>query len=444
MTATLDRAPRFRPSPGFDASRYELGDELGKGGFGTVYACRDRVTGEKLACKVLNRDHVRRRLGKEASKEADIMKMLTSLHHGVIQIADVMEDETYCYIVMEYCSGGSLLEVLKANGAMPEASARMVLGQVAAALAFCHSQRVLHLDLKLDNVFFLEPATDLLYMRDSRPLPYHSSSPRNLLSQGPSSRAGAQAVVPQGLGTPGLIMEGLSSSLEIRTRLADFGMATCLKPGRKVRGDVGSSHFKAPEIVAGERFGLEVDVWSLGVVLCVMLTGTVPFLGTSTGDEEGLNRAILSGQVNFCTARWWGVPEPAQDLVRRMLQVDPAKRITASDVLAHPWLSGAEFPPEKELLPAVACEPAPPTATSGSSHHPKASLGPSPRPMQSEASLPSSGASPSITCTASLPSVHIKPRLSCAALCPRAAGNSAGLCPLNCAVRSSIHRVSVL
>lgn len=433
MTAALgqSRAPRFCPSPEFEA-RYELGKELGKGGFGTVYECRDRDTGEKLACKVLNREHVRRGQGKEASQEASIMQMLTSLHYGVIQIADMIEDDLHTYIVMELCSGGSLLEVLKANGPLPEESARVVLGQVAAALAFCHSHRVLHLDVKPDNIFFLENATEVLYRRGFCLPPHHSNPAQGLLSQTLSSQ-----------GTHGTAPLGVSSSLEIRTRLADFGLATCLKPGKKVRGDVGSSHFKAPEIVAGDRFGLEVDVWSLGVVLCVMLTGAVPFLGASNGDMEGLNKAILSGRINFCTARWWGIPEAAQDLVRRMLQVDPAKRITASDALAHPWLTATEFRATDDLLPTIPCQPVLPTGTGVSAHHGRLSLGPSPRPghARCQASPVSSGSALPVACTLSRPPVH-KQRLRCAPHCPRTAGHPA--LPWAASCRSSIHVLSVL
>lgn len=319
----------FRPSPEFEA-RYELGELLGKGGFGSVYACLDRQTGKKVACKVLNRAHVRRSLGVEASKEVGIMQSLAGEHYGVVQLLDSVEDDLHTYAVMEYCCGKSLLDVLKTHGAMPENSCRVVLGQVAAALAFCHSKRILHLDIKPDNIFFLDTPTDALY----------GSSFSTNLSLAP-----------------------LFSSLDVRARLADFGMATVLKQGKKVRGDVGSPHFKAPEIVSGERFGLEVDVWSLGVVLAVMLTGTVPFLGTSNNDKEGLNKAIASGHVNFGSARWWGVSAEARDLVSRMLTVDPAKRITAAEILSHPWFtSGVSPASEPEILPAIAREQAPTAA----------------------------------------------------------------------------------
>jgi len=125
---------------------------------------------------------------------------------------------------------------------------------------------------------------------------------------------------------------------QIQTKLADFGLSVALQPGEKASGTVGSRWYTAPELVQGRRYGRRVDVWSLGVVLCTMLSGKLPFAGKTHSDDDGLRRAILRGRVNFKQASWEGVSEEAKELIRHMLQVEPSRRLTSFDLLKHPWV----------------------------------------------------------------------------------------------------------
>jgi len=198
-------------------------------------------------------------------------------------------------VVMELCRGGDLFELLKAKGSLPEEGAKVLFRQLASALAFCHSHGVVHRDIKPENIL-LDACGYALYQMHS---PTDTAPP-------------------------------------VQAKLADFGLAAVLGADGVTSGYTGSRYYTAPEMLKGWVYGRGADVWSMGVVLCTMLTGRLPFAGQNKQDVHGLRQSILKGKVNFDQPAWVRVSEPAKDLVRRMLTVDPQARITAQEAVHHP------------------------------------------------------------------------------------------------------------
>lgn len=295
---------------------YTLGRVLGSGSFGAVSECWDRATGESWAVKSISKAQGAMDPGawEDLLTEVRVLGMFRGKPvPGVVQLREALETPTELHLVMECCRGGDLFDLLNAHGPMPEAAARLVFRQLACALRDLHFVGVLHRDIKPENVLFDAPAADALYSM--------------------TTVDSAATVVP-----------------EVQAKLADFGLACVLAPGTKTKGYVGSKRYVAPELVQGRAYGRRADVWSLGVVLCAVLTGRLPFCGRTLDDDQGLRQAICRGRVNFSQACWAGVSEGAKDLVRAMLQVQPAKRLTAFDLVNHPWVLG---------LPASTTEAAP-------------------------------------------------------------------------------------
>jgi serine/threonine protein kinase len=179
---------------------------------------------------------------------------------------------------MEYSDGGNVQEYVKRSTRMPEPMAQRLLLQLVEAVTHCHAQRVCHRDLKLENFVLNKQQTTL--------------------------------------------------------KLIDFGLSVVWAQGKDLFKSYGTPCYTAPEIIGGKRYlGPQVDVWSLGVSLCTMLTGTLPF--QAIGASE-LNRRILRGQ--FMLPEY--LSAEAADLIRQMLTLSPERRVTLDGIRAHPWLRG--------------------------------------------------------------------------------------------------------
>lgn len=302
---------------------YELGRMLGDGAFGEVWECRDRATGETLACKVTQKRH-----GQSAAERGMLAQEVSALRlcqgrcPGAIQLVEALETERAVQMVTEICTGGDLCELVRTKGRLPEAAARLVLRQLATALRFCHSHGLVHRDVKPENILFDRPAGELYFYTSAA-----QEAPR------------------------------------VHAKLADFGLSVGLKPGETTSGYAGSHRYAAPEVIQGKAYGRRADVWSLGVVLYVMLSGKLPFSGKTGDDMEGLKRAIAKGKVDLNSYHWRGVSDEAKDLVRSMLQVDPAKRITSFDLVNHPWVVNAGQAQGQSPSTAASPSSAPPVPT---------------------------------------------------------------------------------
>ncbi|OIV95538.1 hypothetical protein TanjilG_10926 [Lupinus angustifolius] len=248
---------------------YSLGKELGRGQFGITHLCTNKVTGQQFACKTIaKRKLVHKEDIEDVRREVQIMHHLTG-QPNIVELKGAYEDKQSVHLVMELCAGGELFDRIIAKGHYTERAAASLLRTIVQIVHTFHSMGVIHRDLKPEN--FL-----LLSKDENAPL-----------------------------------------------KATDFGLSIFYKQGEMFKDIVGSAYYIAPEVLK-RRYGPEVDIWSVGVMLYILLCGVPPF---------------------------WA--EPARDLVSKMLNSDPKQRLTAYEVLNHPWIKEDGEAPDKPLDNAV-------------------------------------------------------------------------------------------
>ncbi|KAL1553518.1 Calcium-dependent protein kinase 10 [Salvia divinorum] len=281
-----DFMPRTRIS-----DKYVLGRELGRGEFGVTYLCTDRETHEALACKSISKKKLRTAVDVEdVRREVAIMSSLPE-HANIVKLRAAYEDSEAVHLVMELCEGGELFDRIVARGHYSERAAATVAKTVAQVVRICHQSGVMHRDLKPENFLFANKKEN--------------------------------------------------SALKV----IDFGLSVFFKPGERFSEIVGSPYYMAPEVLK-RNYGPEVDIWSAGVILYILLCGVPPFWAES---EQGVALAILRGVIDFKREPWPQVSESAKSLVRQMLEPDTEKRLTAEQVLEHPWIQNAKKAPNVPL-----------------------------------------------------------------------------------------------
>jgi len=288
-------APRLvvlREPTGRDiAARYELGGELGRGEFGVTYLCTDRDSGEALACKSISKKKLRTPVDVEdVRREVEIMRHLPK-HPNIVTLRDTYEDDNAVHLVMELCEGGELFDRIVARGHYTERAAALVTRTIVEVVQMCHKHGVMHRDLK----------------------------PENFLFANKKETAALKAI--------------------------DFGLSVFFTPGERFTEIVGSPYYMAPEVLK-RNYGPEVDVWSAGVILYILLCGVPPFWAET---EQGVAQAIIRSVIDFKRDPWPRVSDNAKDLVRGMLNPDPKRRLTAQQVLDHPWLQNIKKAPNVNL-----------------------------------------------------------------------------------------------
>ncbi|KAE9595967.1 putative protein kinase CAMK-CDPK family [Lupinus albus] len=209
-------------------------------------------------------------------REVEIMQHLSG-HPGVVTLHAVYEEADCFHLVMELCSGGRLIDKMFKEGPCSEHRVANILKEVMLVIKYCHDMGVVHRDIKPENIL-------------------------------------------------------LTASAKIK--LADFGLAMRISEGQNLTGLAGSPAYVAPEVLSG-KYSEKVDIWSSGVLLHALLVGSLPFKGDSL---EAVFEAIKNDNLDFQTGMWESVSKPARDLVGRMLTRDVSARITADEVLRHPWI----------------------------------------------------------------------------------------------------------
>ncbi|KAJ3680406.1 hypothetical protein LUZ60_016684 [Juncus effusus] len=274
---------------------YVLGRKLGQGQFGTTYLCTEIATGVDYACKsIAKRKLISKEDVEDVRREIQIMHHLSG-HKNVVQIKGAFEDQLYVHIVMELCAGGELFDRIIQRGHYSERKAAELTKIVVGVVEACHSLGVMHRDLKPENF--------LLVNRDD------------------------------------------DSSL----KAIDFGLSVFFKPGQVFSDVVGSPYYVAPEVLC-KHYGPEADVWTAGVILYILLSGVPPFWAET---QQGIFDAVLKGVIDFDSDPWPLISNSAKDLIRRMLNPRPAQRLTAHQVLSHPWICENGVAPDRALDPAV-------------------------------------------------------------------------------------------
>ncbi|XP_059866236.1 serine/threonine-protein kinase SIK1 isoform X1 [Delphinus delphis] len=252
---------------------YDIERTLGKGNFAVVKLARHRVTKTQVAIKIIDKTRLDSSNLEKIYREVQIMKLLS--HPHIIKLYQVMETKDMLYIVTEFAKNGEMFDYLTSTGHLSESEARKKFWQILSAVEYCHSHNIVHRDLKTEN----------------------------------------------------LLLDG---NMDIK--LADFGFGNFYKPGEPLSTWCGSPPYAAPEVFEGKEYeGPQLDIWSLGVVLYVLVCGSLPFDGPSL---PALRQRVLEGRfrIPFFMSR------DCETLVRRMLAVDPTKRITISQIWEHRWM----------------------------------------------------------------------------------------------------------
>eukprot|EP01119_Soliformovum_irregulare_P007561 TRINITY_DN19_c0_g1_i1.p1 TRINITY_DN19_c0_g1~~TRINITY_DN19_c0_g1_i1.p1 ORF type:complete len:312 (+),score=26.38 TRINITY_DN19_c0_g1_i1:10-945(+) len=283
------RIGRLRLDPTV-AEVYELGEEIGRGAFSIVHRVVNKETGEQFAMKIINKEKVgmEAKVEERMKREVDILKSVR--HPNIIPLHDLFETENRLYLVMELVSGGELFNSIVERQFYSEEDARAVIRNITSALDYLHERKIAHRDLK----------------------------PENLL---------------------------LKNKNETRVMISDFGLSRILgEDTNTMHTACGTPYYVAPEILDPQRrgYGLEVDLWSLGVITYFLLAGYLPFMGETLPEVVQL---ITAGQYDFPSPYWDNISEEAINFVSLLLTKNVSKRMTAKDALDHPWLN-------KEVLPS--------------------------------------------------------------------------------------------
>ncbi len=257
---------------------YILDRTLGTGGFGKVKLAIHEYTGSKVAIKIINKKLIKsQKISSKIQREIRLMKYFN--HPNMIKLYQVLDTAQNIFVVMEYVPGGELFDLVNGSRGFDEELSRKYFRQIIDGVEYCHQNLVCHRDLKLENILVNEK---------------------------------------------GLI------------KIADFGLSNFMKDGQFLKTSCGSLHYAAPEIVLGLQYtGAEIDIWSCGVILYAMLTGTLPFQDDST-----------QVTVEMITKGNFKIPDKlsaeAKDLISKMLKVKPLERISIAEIKRHPWFMSSE------------------------------------------------------------------------------------------------------
>nr|XP_046185443.1 calcium/calmodulin-dependent protein kinase type II delta 1 chain-like isoform X2 [Oncorhynchus gorbuscha] len=259
---------------------FNLYEELGKGAFSIVKRCMRISSGQEYAAKIINTKKLSARDHQKLEREARICRLLK--HPNIVRLHDSISEEGFHYLVFDLVTGGELFEDIVAREYYSEADASHCIQQILEAVLHCHQTGVVHRDLK----------------------------PENLL---------------------------LASKLKgAAVKLADFGLAIEVQGDQQAWfGFAGTPGYLSPEVLRKDPYGKPVDMWACGVILYILLVGYPPFWDE---DQHRLYQQIKAGAYDFPSPEWDTVTPEAKDLINKMLTINPAKRVTATDALKHPWI----------------------------------------------------------------------------------------------------------
>ncbi|KAJ0089242.1 hypothetical protein Patl1_31349 [Pistacia atlantica] len=362
--------------------RYLVDRELGRGEFGVTYLCIERETRELLACKSISKRKLRTAVDiEDVRREVAIMKHLPK-NSSIVSLKEACEDDNAVHLVMELCEGGELFDRIVARGHYTERAAAAVTRTIVEVVQLCHKHGVIHRDLKPENFLFANKkensplkAIDFglsIFFKPGRC--DTSEEQRNERYNGnilfdvydiilliiAVSRVHQWLFVTFCTRVYHIICGAISLDLWFGVSLScsfddlwvesSSYLVGCVKEEEKVACErfseiVGSPYYMAPEVLK-RNYGQEIDIWSAGVILYILLCGVPPFWAES---EQGVAQAILRGPIDFKRDPWPNISESAKSLVRQMLEPDPKLRLTAKQVLEHPWLQNAKKAPNIPL-----------------------------------------------------------------------------------------------
>lgn len=284
--STTGRSFSARGPENHHIGRYRLLKTIGKGNFAKVKLARHLPTGTEVAIKIIDKTLLNPSSLQKLFREVRIMKMLD--HPNIVKLYQVIETEKTLYLVMEYASGGEVFDYLVAHGRMKEKEARAKFRQIVSAVQYCHQKRIIHRDLKAENLLL---------------------------------------------------------DCEMNIKIADFGFSNEFSPGQKLDTFCGSPPYAAPELFQGKKYdGPEVDVWSLGVILYTLVSGSLPFDGANLKE---LRERVLRGKYRIP----FYMSTDCENLLKKFLVLNPVKRSSLEAIMKDKWMNiGYE---DDELKPFI-------------------------------------------------------------------------------------------
>ncbi|XP_017282922.1 MAP/microtubule affinity-regulating kinase 3 isoform X3 [Kryptolebias marmoratus] len=262
---------------------YRLLKTIGKGNFAKVKLARHVPTGREVAIKIIDKTQLNPTSLQKLFREVRIMKILN--HPNIVKLFEVIETEKTLYLVMEYASGGEVFDYLVAHGRMKEKEARAKFRQIVSAVQYCHQKHIVHRDLKAENLLL---------------------------------------------------------DADMNIKIADFGFSNEFTVGGKLDTFCGSPPYAAPELFQGKKYdGPEVDVWSLGVILYTLVSGSLPFDGQNLKE---LRERVLRGKYRIP----FYMSTDCENLLKRFLVLNPGKRGTLEQIMRDRWINGGD---EDDLEP---------------------------------------------------------------------------------------------
>ncbi|RXN17554.1 serine threonine- kinase SIK2-like protein [Labeo rohita] len=263
---------------------YDIERTLGKGNFAVVKLARHRITKSEVAIKIIDKTQLDAVNLEKIYREVEIMKLLD--HPHIIKLYQVMETKNMLYLVTEYARNGEIFDYLASRGRLSEMDARRKFWQILSAVEYCHERNIVHRDLKAENLLL---------------------------------------------------------DAHMNMKIADFGFGNFFRPGEPLTTWCGSPPYAAPEVFEGQQYeGPQLDIWSMGVVLYVLVCGALPFDGPSL---PVLRQRVLEGRFRIP----YFMSEDCEHLIRKMLVLDPAKRLSLSQIKEHRWMM-QEVPSQRPVL----------------------------------------------------------------------------------------------
>uniref|UniRef100_A0A672SCI3 non-specific serine/threonine protein kinase n=1 Tax=Sinocyclocheilus grahami TaxID=75366 RepID=A0A672SCI3_SINGR len=263
---------------------YDIERTLGKGNFAVVKLAKHRITKTEVAIKIIDKTQLDAVNLEKIYREVQIMKMLD--HPHIIKLYQVMETKNMLYLVTEYAKNGEIFDYLAKHGRLSEPEARRKFWQILSAVEYCHNRNIVHRDLKAEN----------------------------------------------------LLLDG-----HMNIKIADFGFGNFFQSGKPLATWCGSPPYAAPEVFEGQQYeGPQLDIWSMGVVLYVLVCGALPFDGPSL---PVLRQRVLEGRFRIP----YFMTEDCEHLIRRMLVLDPSKRLSIGQIKEHKWMV-MEVPVQRPML----------------------------------------------------------------------------------------------
>uniref|UniRef100_A0A8C4KEL1 Ribosomal protein S6 kinase n=2 Tax=Palaeognathae TaxID=8783 RepID=A0A8C4KEL1_DRONO len=269
---------------------YEVKEDIGVGSYSICKRCIHKASNMEYAVKIIDKSK------RDPTEEIEIL-LRYGQHPNIITLKDVYDDGKYVYVVTELMKGGELLDKILRQKFFSEREASAVLFTITKTVEYLHAQGVVHRDLKPSNILYVD----------------ESGNPESI-------------------------------------RICDFGFA------KQLRAENGllmtpcyTANFVAPEVLKRQGYDAACDIWSLGVLLYTMLTGYTPFANGPDDTPEEILARIGSGKFSLSGGYWNTVSDTAKDLVSKMLHVDPHQRLTAAQVLSHPWIVHCDQLPQYQL-----------------------------------------------------------------------------------------------